>query len=219
MLIVVLWWTMAGMAAAQCCGDCAGDGSVTIDDLIRAVNNALNGCSTAPTPTMGTPATPTRTPTPTRKPTNTRKPTATATPTGVCRSTFQTNGNNLCLFNGTYNRGCGGAVNATFSSNGRQLLVTVATNLPDPPTVSFAANVVDQNDATLVAWSSDNFQTSHPTAGSVELTDAGGQLVIFPNDSPFMIQGCSFVQYIGEYVPPRSTAARMNPAIPELAPQ
>ncbi|HSQ00502.1 MAG TPA: hypothetical protein VL049_25045, partial [Candidatus Dormibacteraeota bacterium] len=73
--LAALWWT-AAPAAGQCCGDCAGDGQVTIDDLIRAVNNALNGCSEA-TPTSGTPPTATRTPTPTRKPTNTRKPTAT----------------------------------------------------------------------------------------------------------------------------------------------
>ena len=28
-----------------CCGDCNGDGEVTIDELITAVNNALNGCT------------------------------------------------------------------------------------------------------------------------------------------------------------------------------
>jgi hypothetical protein len=160
-VIAAVVWVTTGTAAAQCCGDCAGDGSVTIDDLIRAVNNALNGCAVA-TPTSGTPATPTRTPPPTRKPTNTRKPSATATPAPRCPSTFSTQGNNLCLFNGTYNRGCGSALNGTFSSNGQVLVVTIATNLVDPPTVSFRATISDENDATLTAWSSDNFQTARP---------------------------------------------------------
>lgn len=228
LVTVALVWAMAGAAAAQCCGDCAGDGSVTIDDLIRAVNNALNGCATGPTPTVGTPATPTRTPTPTRKPTNTRKPTATATPTGVCRSTFQTNGTNLCLFNGTYNRGCGSALNSTISSNGNVLVVTIATNLIDPPTVSFAANVIDATHAALTAWSSNNFQTSGPVAGSVRLNGGGAQLEVFPNTSPFMIQGCAFVQYLGDYVSARGALDTGADAalvrigeptpIPELAP-
>ena len=212
-----------GCAATPCCGDCAGDGDVTIDDLIRAVNNALNSCSTAATPTATTaitPGTPTRTPTPTRqptstrKPTNTRRPTATPTPVPTCRSNFTTQGNNLCLFNGTYNRGCGSALNSTISVNRQTLIVTIATNLPDPPTVSFAATVTDADDASLLAWSSDNFQTSFPTAGSVELTDGGRQLVVFPNTSPFMIQGCSFVQYLGNFVPTRSAAAAADPADP-----
>lgn len=204
--LTVLCWT-TGMAAAQCCGDCAGDGNVTINDLITAVNNALNGCA-AVTPTSGTPATPTRTPTPTRQPTNTRKPTATRTPNDRCPSTFSTQGTNLCLFNGTFNRTCGGALNGTFSSNGRLLFVTIATNLVDPPTVSFSANVTNATSAALVAWSSDNFQTSRPTSGSVTLTNNGAQLVVFPDNPPFMIQGCNFVQYLGAYQAPRSAAER-----------
>src|SRR4249920_3030906 len=47
-LIVLLWLVLgAGAAGAQCCGDCSGDGNVTINDLITAVNNALNGCPAA----------------------------------------------------------------------------------------------------------------------------------------------------------------------------
>ncbi len=33
---------------AQCCGDCGGDGSVTINDLITGVRNALEGCGDEP---------------------------------------------------------------------------------------------------------------------------------------------------------------------------
>jgi hypothetical protein len=32
-------------AAAQCCGDCNGDGAVTVDELIAAVNRALGDCA------------------------------------------------------------------------------------------------------------------------------------------------------------------------------
>jgi len=33
------------VAVAQCCGDCDDDGTVTVNELISAVNNALSGCS------------------------------------------------------------------------------------------------------------------------------------------------------------------------------
>ncbi len=32
-------------ALAQCCGDCNGDGSVTVDEILTAVNHALGSCS------------------------------------------------------------------------------------------------------------------------------------------------------------------------------
>lgn len=35
----------AGGAVGQCCGDCNGDGMVTVDEIITAVNRALAGCS------------------------------------------------------------------------------------------------------------------------------------------------------------------------------
>jgi hypothetical protein len=213
-------WMLMGTAAAQppCCGDCAGDGRVSIDDLIRAVNNALDDCAGA-TPTSGTPPTATRTPPPTRQPTATRKPTATATPPPRCPSTFRTSGNNLCLFNGTYNRGCGSALDSTISSDGRVLIVTIATNLVDPPTVRFRADVTDDTNAALTAWSSDNFQTVRITSGSVQLTGGGEGLVVFPDDPPFMIRGCNFVQYLGAYVAPgrAGNAAPAAAPIPELA--
>jgi len=45
-------WALATMlavraapAAAQCCGDCNGDGEVTVNELVAAVNRALGSCS------------------------------------------------------------------------------------------------------------------------------------------------------------------------------
>ena len=48
-MAVVLWglsvaWNSA-RAAGQCCGDCSGDGVVTVNEVITAVNRALGGCS------------------------------------------------------------------------------------------------------------------------------------------------------------------------------
>jgi hypothetical protein len=187
LLSVTLILASAGGAAAQCCGDCRGDGSVTIDDLITAVNNALTNCGA-----------PTSTPEPTATPT--RRPTATRTPADVCRSTFTDNSGGTCVFRGTFNRGCGNALNATFASNGTAVIVTIDTMLSNPRQVQFSARVDTATAATLTGWSTNGFNTTNPTAGDLDLTDGGGQLVITPNDPPFMIQGCNFSQYIGDYV-------------------
>jgi hypothetical protein len=116
-----------------------------------------------------------------------------------------------------FNRGCGGELNSTFSSDGSVLIVTIATNLASPPTVSFSAAVTSASSATLTAWSSDNFQTARLTAGVVQLNDEGGELVVFPNDPPFQIQSCNFTQYVGAYVPPRSAAAVAHDAAAAFA--
>lgn len=184
-LALVIVAGLAAHAAAQCCGDCDGTGEVTINELIIAVNNALNGCGG--TPTEGPP------------PTATRRPTATPTPEGRCPFTF-TSGGGLCSFSGHFNRGCGAELTSVFASDGSTLVVTIATMLDDPPAVYFAAQVNSATTASLNSWSTDNFQTAHPTAGNVNLTGNGSQLVVFPNDSPFMILSCNFVQYTGAFV-------------------
>jgi len=186
-LAVAIVCGLAGSAAGQCCGDCDGTGQVTINELITAVNNALNGCGGA-TPTQGPP------------PTATRRPTATPTQAGRCPFTFTSGGPGVCSFSGHFNRGCGDELSSVFASNGALVVVTIATGLDDPPAAYFAAQVTNATTASLMSWSTDNFQTVHPTAGSVELTDNGSQLVVFPNDPPFMILGCNFVQYIGAYL-------------------
>jgi hypothetical protein len=70
-------------AHGQCCGDCDGNGAVAINELITAVNNALNGCTPSPpTPSATIPTTniPTPTVTLTSAPANT--PTMTPTQLG-----------------------------------------------------------------------------------------------------------------------------------------
>src|SRR5690606_16870354 len=97
---------------ATCCGDCNGDGSVAINelitlvnialgsqpddgcagscdsliditDLIRAVNNALTGCPNTPVPTATATALPTGTAAATVTPTMTAIPTGTASATAT----------------------------------------------------------------------------------------------------------------------------------------
>jgi hypothetical protein len=188
LLVLALVYCLDGRAAAQCCGDCNGDGTVTITDLIIAVNNALGSCAEA-------------TPTP--------PPTVTPTPIPSCPSSFTDSGNALCGFRGPFNRGCGADLDSVFSINGSTLVVTIATGLTSPPTVAFSAHVDSATQASLSAWTSNNFQTIHPLAGTVQLAQNATQLIVFPNDPPFMILSCNFVQYDGAYTGrPRAAAAQ-----------
>jgi hypothetical protein len=47
--VVALWGLgvvcSPARAVGQCCGDCSGDGAVTVDEIITAVNHALGSCS------------------------------------------------------------------------------------------------------------------------------------------------------------------------------
>jgi hypothetical protein len=175
-LLVLAWlcWS-AVSAAAQCCGDCNGDGQVVVSDLITAVNNALGGCSN-------------RTPTP--------KPDG--TPTSRCTDVLTDNLSNatsVCGFNGPFGNGCGGTLVSAFTSNGTLMVVLLNTN----PVVGFGATVQSATTASLVAWSSDNFAHSTPVAGQIRLDNSGAELVIAPGASPFTVDGCSFTMYDGAY--------------------
>lgn len=191
-LASLIFCLLAAPASAQCCGDCNGDGVVGISELITAVNRALGSCADA---------------TPTREPTvtHTRLPTVTPTPANRCPSTFQDN-RGVCAFRGRFNQGCGAELASAFTSNGTTVVVEIDTNLEQPPTVHFVAVVDTATRANLTGWSSDNLQTIHPTAGQLQLTNNGEQLVIFPNDPPFMILSCNFVRYAGDYLGVSSAA-------------
>ncbi len=74
-LVAVVLALAPGVTHGQSCpGDLNGDGAVTINEIIVAVNSALNGCS-LPSPTPPTSGSPTRTAKPTTTPTRTATPT------------------------------------------------------------------------------------------------------------------------------------------------
>lgn len=43
--LVAMLALRAADVAAQCCGDCNGDGAVTVNEIVTAVNRALTNCS------------------------------------------------------------------------------------------------------------------------------------------------------------------------------
>ena len=221
MLCSLLAAAPAARAGAQCCGDCNGDGTVTINELITAVNNALDACGAAtPTPAntfTPTPrATDTPAPTPAKTFTPTHRPTNTPTPIKGCPVAFtDTNPSTTCSFSGTYNRGCGSALNSIFLTDGTHLTVEIGTMLAQPQVVYFGATVDSATSAHLDVWSTDAFQTSNTLAGTIQLNGDGTQLVVFPNDPPFMITGCNFVQYISAYTGTVGAQSVIRSAAPE----
>ncbi len=90
-LFVVAFYLVPTALHAQCLGDGDNSGSVTVDEIVTAVNNALNGCPQGPpatvtntepsglTPTPTSSRTPSRSATPSLTPTTTNSPTRTPT--------------------------------------------------------------------------------------------------------------------------------------------
>lgn len=171
----------AGVASAQCCGDCNSDGRVSINELITAVNRSTDGCDAGV-------RTPSRTPT--------RTPTAMAgsrCPFDFADDSF---GNQQgCSFVGRFNSGCGGTLSAAISGNGAQMVVVFDTT----PVVGFGATVTNGTTATLLGWSTDSFNTTTPVAGEVRLENNGARLVLAPTTAPFTVDDCSFARYTGQF--------------------
>jgi hypothetical protein len=165
-------------ARAQCKGDFNGDGMVSINELIIAVNNALNGCQgSAPTPT----------PTPL---------------TGSCPINFSDDNTGVgtpdCYYTGRWNQTCGAAdLVARFISDGSVVVIDFQGFNPG---LFLGASVTSPTTADLIAW----FTVPNPTqsdlnnlAGSVTLNDGGNTLVAAPTTVPFKVDNCDFVLYQG----------------------
>ncbi|MEO8604006.1 MAG: hypothetical protein ABI629_15630 [bacterium] len=187
-LVVLLWFTPIAAFGQQCCGDCSGDGEVSISDLITAVNNSLNGCaatSPTPTPPVGTP---------------------TATPAGQCPIDFQDDNSGFgtpdCYYRGRWNQTCGADdLETLWRSDGDILIITLLgfDQVPGEG-LFFGAEVNGAGNAQLFCWymkddASDCEQ--HSITGDVALSAGGGTLTIVPQPSPFTIEDCDFVRYSG----------------------
>ena len=190
-LAAVLWLTPA-LAVGQCCGDCGGDGEVSISDLITAVNNALNGCpATSPTPTQP--------------------------PKGECPIDFQDNnllpGTPDCYYRGRWNQNCGDAKLITFWRSDSEFLIVNVLGVGDG--LFFGAEVTGAGTAGLICWYTQEDASDcdqNPVSGAVTLAAGGGMLTIVPQGSPFTIDECAFAHYSGTLftvdTPSAATAAR-----------
>jgi len=167
MLAAVLLLT-PGAAAAQCCGDCDGDGEVTINELITAVNNALNGCSAVmPCPIdfaddntiPGTPD---------------------------------------CYYIGGWNQSCGGDdLEALWRSDGEILIVQLlgfdegiffGADVIGAGSAELFCWYVQED-----AGDCDQ----NPISGAIALADGGGLLTMTPGSPPFTIDECALARYRG----------------------
>lgn len=199
--------------------DADRNGVVVVNELVRAVANALLGCGVEPatprltstrtrTPTAvftatRTPtATPTRTRTPTLRPT--AAPTATATtPEGgdACPWAFTqrvANAADTCVFVGEFNDQCGGTAFAGWLSTGTAVVAIVA--FAGDLTAVFGGEVVDGDYATLVLWDTDtNLTNPRPVNGGMAMVNGRTGFGIVPFSSPFSVNGCPFDFFAGLY--------------------
>ncbi|MDX2170895.1 MAG: hypothetical protein SF182_27755 [Deltaproteobacteria bacterium] len=190
LLIAVLLLPPAWAAAQpSCCGDCAGDGEVTISDLITAVNNALGMCPSAtPSPTV---------------------------PAGQCPIDFQDdntqNGTPDCYYRGRWNQNCGDAnLESLWRSDGEFVIVQL---LGFDQGIYLGAEVTGSGSADLLCWYLNEDASdcdSNPASGTIALSDGGGNLNVTASPPPFTIDQCNFARYRGalfDVVTPASARA------------
>ena len=197
--------------------DADGDGVIEVNELVGAVDHALNGCGptatatptflSVPTPTP-TPMLPSATPTPMLSSPTPILPSATptdvgptVTPAGSCPVNFDNSfaQNQGCLFIGTWNPSCGDAMlKVLFQGDGTHFLAAVGTDTP----VGIAGNVTSATTAALTGWFTDFSKLSdfQALSGSATLSADGTGLMINHFDSPpFSINDCDFVDYEGSF--------------------
>lgn len=213
-LLVLLAGILATPTAANDCpGDLNGDNEVTIDEIITAINSALNGCpDTAPALSVGCPGDlngdnqvtideiitavitalngcPTPTPSPTGTPGPPLTPTATATPTATptsCPFTFTDNTLDLgvsCGYLGPFSD------NPDCPAELNALVLgdgngLVAVSVGSDPLITFGGTVVSPTSANIIAYFVGDDPTVHPLAGVMELQNDGLLLVIDPSSVP-----------------------------------
>ena len=211
------------LAVGQCPGDLNGDGSVTVNEIITAVNALLNGCAVFPCPgdlngddlvtvdeivkavnaaLGGCDVTQTPTPTGTPIATGAVTPSPTAT-VDRCPYTFQDNTLSLgvsCGYTGPFSNNvtCSTDLSALLLGDGSLVAVSVGSD----PIITFGAVASSGTDATLIGYFVGTALTPQPLSGTMQLTDDGKTLVIAPATVPsFNIggDGCTFDRYTGTF--------------------
>lgn len=183
-LLAVL--TFAMPAAAQCCGDCDGNGTVDITELVTAVLGSLGTCGdrlqcpyTFADDTIHTPS--------------------------LCLFTGRFNVSDCP----------GRQLDALFAGDGSVLVVGFMLAGGADLIVGFGADVTGPLRAELADWSDDLFDTDHPARGAIMLSADHGTLTVAPTTAPFTIGGCAFERFVGQYggeVGMEAKASRPSPA-------
>jgi hypothetical protein len=161
-------------AGGQCLGDFNSDGSVAINEIITAVNNALNDCGrVAPTPTV--PVGGTRCP-------------------RAFTEDVTTGPTLICAFAGAYNTQCPRQTEKiAWAGDGEAVLFLLYEF--DPPVV-IGGTVNSNTEVELLGWSTDFFQNDGTEmSGKATHKPNGVGLVIAPSAPPFAIDGCAFKRY------------------------
>lgn len=199
-LIAAALLALPSAAAAQCCGDCNGDGEVTINELITAVNSALGQCVAGPTPT--------------------------ALPTDECPIDFSDDntrsGTPDCFYIGRWNPSCGAAdLESLWRSDGEIVIVDILGAQSDLFFVG--GEVTGTNTANIIGWFiQPDASDLQDLAGTMTLGSRGTTLAVDPNTPPVNIDGdCAFSQYRGALddvqVPAAATAALRRRAVDPAA--
>lgn len=215
-----------------CPGDLDGDGSVSINEIITAVNSLLNGCAAGACPgdlngddvvtvdeiikavnaaLQGCPALSTPTPTAT---------------VGHCPYTFLDNTLSLgvsCGYAGPFssNATCPTDLSALALGDGSLLAISIGSD----PLITFGGVATSPTSATILAYFVGDNLTPQPLTGVMQLSDDGTTLVIDPDTVPdFKIGGveCSFDGYTGTFtqlVSDQARRATMRAALSLQAPR
>jgi hypothetical protein len=215
----------AAAPAVPCPGDLNGDGIVTINEIIEAVNAALNSCAADPCPgdlngdqvvsideiirTVIAALQGCDSATPTSTPSNTMATTPSVTPTptvGRCPNTFLDDTLALgmsCGYSGAF------STNPTCSTDLSALVLSdptsgnlVAVSIGSDPIITFGGVASSSTQAAIVAYFVGSDLTPQPLSGVMQLNDDGGTLVIDPDTVPSFQIGevdCSFDRYVGTF--------------------
>jgi hypothetical protein len=174
-LLAALLLLLPPAAGAQCCGDCDGDGQVSINELITAVNNALGQCASG-------------------------SPTPTALPTDQCPIDFRDDntqpGTPDCYYIGRWNSACGAAdLEVLWRSDGDIVIVNL---LGFDPGLFIGADVTGTNTAAILGWFTQSDASDlTDLAGTITLGAMGATLAVDPSEEPFDVDECAFSQYRG----------------------
>ncbi len=187
--------------AAGCIGDCAGNGIVTVDDLITGAGIILGSVPPGQCLAFGGPGGGAATiATLVTGVNNALHGCVSSCPYDLASNIPDTAA--LCDYVGRWNMQCGdSSLGGTFFGDGMHLLVGLATD----PIVFFGGTVVSPTQVSLEVWftdpNTDPNSQDIPISGEISLSADHDVLQVVPSgEPPFTLDMCDFVAYQGMYV-------------------